>query len=170
MRWASLMTAYYGRPFSRYQYFALRGIDKDEYERDIPARYEQDQSTDKDGMAIMPFMDLIKHENFTPKEFDKTLEEMIPEKLLTQRFTKYLKTIGYNLELDCPVSKTFDDLRIYDLIYFKGTVGALKTWNGMLEVNEAGIELRSNRYYPAGKEVKYTIGAYLNDETTFTWG
>jgi len=61
-------------------------------------------------------------------------------------------------------------LRIYDLIYFKGTVGALKTWNGMLEVNEAGIELRSNRYYPAGKEVKYTIGAYLNDETTFTWG
>jgi hypothetical protein len=42
MKWASLMTGYYGRPFSRYQYFALRGIDKNNYERDIPARYEKD--------------------------------------------------------------------------------------------------------------------------------
>ena len=37
-------------------------------------------------------------------------------------------------------------------------------------VNEAGIELLSNRYYPAGKEIKFTIGPYLNDETTFLWG
>jgi hypothetical protein len=70
----------------------------------------------------MPFIDLFKHENYTPKEFDKTLKEMIPPKLLTKRRTKYLKKIGYHLEAECPVSKTFDDLRIYDLIYFKGTV------------------------------------------------
>ena len=80
MRWSSLIGSYYGRPFTRHQFFTIRNIDKNNYVRDIPAKYEEDYGTDKDGLALMPFLDLIKHENFDSQD-KKPLIEMIPEEL-----------------------------------------------------------------------------------------
>ena len=66
MIWSHAVAGMYSRDLTRYQFFALRNINKNSYKRSIPAVYEKDPSTDMPGQGIIPFIDLIHHKHYEP--------------------------------------------------------------------------------------------------------
>ena len=171
MLWVHSMVGYYGREFSRHQFFKLFDIDALTYERKIEAKYEEDESTDKPGAVLMTFIDLIQHEN---KQYisGKTIKQMLPQSLHTAEFTEYLKGIGMDIN-NAPqeITGSFDDQRIFDFLYFDNPNFQQSSYfNGRMKITDKGIKLKANRNYQKGEELRFSLGSYKNDEQIAKWG
>ena len=87
----------------------------------------------------------------------------------TKDYFAYVEKLGFNLNDKVPVSKSFDDVRIYDSLYFD-VLEKQAFYNGKMEFSEEVVRLRAHRDFKAGEEVTYSIGPYLNYELVANYG
>eukprot|EP01017_Pseudomicrothorax_dubius_P036593 TRINITY_DN5256_c0_g1_i1.p1 TRINITY_DN5256_c0_g1~~TRINITY_DN5256_c0_g1_i1.p1 ORF type:complete len:566 (-),score=165.96 TRINITY_DN5256_c0_g1_i1:149-1846(-) len=146
-------------PLRKYEYFVLNEIQIGEWERKIEGYIGKQEGlqNDEDGLAFIPFIDLLGIEHTPLNSSYKVSERLNVSKAETKRLLEF-----YNISTDevYNLGDSFSEFKLYDhMILEHGFPFDLRNF---LVPRPGQFILYANRAYKAGEELRYSRGRYSN--------